>query len=141
MATKKRSSAEWNELKQRYFDCLTTEAEEAELKEYLRQQAGSIGTDKEVLAVVSYLETQRHFAQPKPRVITLAKRITAAAAVVAAAVSIIAAANQRDAYVVINGEKTYSQELATEQMLSDLGFLSSDAPSVENELMQAFAGM
>ena len=57
--TANRTTAEWLELVEKYFDALTTQQEEQELKKFLVTPAADAQCFNEIKAVMGYFATQK----------------------------------------------------------------------------------
>ncbi|MCQ2203931.1 MAG: hypothetical protein MJZ15_05770 [Bacteroidales bacterium] len=140
-----RTKEEWNELRERYYDGQTTENEEQQLADYVfnADEAQTPEWDAE-RAVLSYLHTRKKIeAKNTGNARTRYRKIwhsIAAVAVLAFAGYGISTISTRhnDCWVSIDGNRFYSDEIASAQMEQNLELAFADFISVEDELSLIF---
>ena len=141
--TKNRTTAEWLELVEKYFDALTTPHEEQELKRFLATPAADAQCFNEIKAVMGYFATQKAIKKrEKSRIHRIAKW-SAVAAVAALAMTLTwhTDSSEKDICIAyINGKKYTSEAIVMQEMHRTLHIMGSTAEeySIEKQLNSIF---
>ena len=137
-----RTKNEWQQLLDLYYEGRTTRQEDAELADYLFNNADAQTSDHDAdRAVLSYLITGRRLNAKNRRSSrsTLLKAAAAIIGITLATYTTIRLTTTDDFTMSINGKKYYSETMAAEHMEQNLAMALADFTTVEDELSQMFS--
>lgn len=131
----------WKDLEERYFEGQTTEAEEEELQEHIREAAAH-GRRSAATGVMAYASMARKEREVKARRWRRVRLIgyAAAACLALALVLRIGAAQEQETtgYVAVNGTMVADADEALALMRSDLAQMAEACPTVDDEMSLMF---
>lgn len=142
--TANRTTAEWFELIEKYFDALTTQQEEQELKKFLVTPAADAQCFNEIKAVMGYFATQKAIKKrAKSHVPNIAKWSAVAAAIVAIAATFAwnSRSNEENICIAyVNGIKYTDEAVVMKEMQQTFRMMESTAEeySIEEQLNDMF---
>ena len=142
--TVNRTTAEWLELVEKYFDALTTQQEEQELKNFLATPAADAQCFNEIKAVMGYFATQKAIKKrAKSHVPNIAKWSAVAAAIVAIAATFAwnSRSNEENICIAyVNGIKYTDEALVMKEMQQTFCMMGNTAEeySIEEQLNDMF---
>jgi hypothetical protein len=142
--TKNRTTAEWLELVEKYFDALTTQQEEQELKKFLVTPAADAQCFNEIKAVMGYFATQKAIKKrAKSHVPNIAKWSAVAAAIVAIAATFAwnSRSNEENICIAyVNGIKYTDEAMVMKEMQQTFCMMGNTAEeySIEEQLNDMF---
>lgn len=142
--TANRTRAEWLELVEKYFDALTTQQEEQELKKFLVTPAADAQCFNEIKAVMGYFATQKAIKKrAKSHVPNIAKWSAVAAAIVAIAATFAwnSRSNEENICIAyVNGIKYTDEAMVMKEMQQTFCMMRNTAEeySIEEQLNDMF---
>ena len=142
--TVNRTTAEWLELVEKYFDALTTQQEEQELKNFLATPAADAQCFNEIKAVMGYFATQKAIKKrAKSHVPNIAKWSAVAAAIVAIAATFAwnSRSNEENICIAyVNGIKCTDEAVVMKEMQQTFCMMGNTAEeySIEEQLNDMF---
>ncbi len=142
--TANRTRAEWLELVEKYFDALTTQQEEQELKKFLVTPAADAQCFNEIKAVMGYFATQKAIKKrAKSHVPNIAKWSAVAAAIVAIAATFAwnSRSNEENICIAyVNGIKYTDEAMVMKEMQQTFCMMGNTAEeySIEEQLNDMF---
>ena len=140
--TANRTTAEWLELVEKYFDALTTQQEEQELKKFLVTPAADAQCFNEIKAVMGYFATQKAKKRARSHVTNIAKwSAVAAAAAIAATFAWNSRSNEENICIAyVNGIKYTDEAVVMKDMQQTFRMMESTAEeySIEGQLNDMF---
>ena len=142
--TANRTTAEWLELVEKYFDALTTQQEEQELKNFLATLAADAQCFNEIKAVMGYFATQKAIKKrAKSHVPNIAKWSAVAAATIAIAATFAwnSRSNEENICIAyVNGIKYTDEAMVMEEMQQTFCMMGNTAEeySIEEQLNNMF---
>ena len=142
--TANRTRAEWLELVEKYFDALTTQQEEQELKKFLVTPAADAQCFNEIKAVMGYFATQKAIKKrAKSHVPNIAKWSAVAAAIVAIAATFAwnSRSNEENICIAyVNGIKYTDEAMVMKEMQQTFCMMGNTAEeySIEGQLNDMF---
>lgn len=126
----------WEALEARYFDGLTTEAEEEELRAHMSQKAAQ-GERNPAAALMAYAAVAKaeRFRIRRRRVIRRVGWAAAACAIIAIAIgTLLPSQPEIEGYVMVNGKVVAQTDEALSIMRNDLALISDGCPSMADDL-------
>ena len=142
--TANRTTAEWLELVEKYFDALTTQQEEQELKKFLVTPAADAQCFNEIKAVMGYFATQKAIKKrAKSHVPNIAKWSAVAAAILAIAATFAwnSISNEENICIAyVNGIKYTDEAMVMKEMQQTFCMMGNTAEeySIEEQLNDMF---
>ena len=142
--TANRTRAEWLELVEKYFDALTTQQEEQELKKFLVTPAADAQCFNEIKVVMGYFATQKAIKKrAKSHVPNIAKWSAVAAAIVAIAATFAwnSRSNEENICIAyVNGIKYTDEAMVMKEMQQTFCMMRNTAEeySIEEQLNDMF---
>lgn len=141
--TANRTTAEWLELVEKYFDALTTQQEEQELKKFLATPAADAQCFNEIKAVMGYFSSQKAKKKKQRNKTKKIARWSIAAAIVAIATTFAWNGNSNEESICIayvNGIKYTDEAVVMKEMQQTFCMMGNTAEeySIEEQLNDMF---
>ena len=141
--TANRTTAEWLELVEKYFDALTTQQEEQELKKFLVTPAADAQCFNEIKAVMGYFSSQKAKKKKQRNKTKKIARWSIAAAIVAIAATFAwnSRSNEENICIAyVNGIKYTDEAMVMKEMQQTFCMMGNTAEeySIEGQLNDMF---
>ncbi len=140
--TVNKTTAEWLEIVEKYFDALTTQQEEEELKKFLASPAADAQCFNEIKAVMGYFATQKAKKRARSHVPNIAKwSAVAAAAAIAVTLAWNGSSNEENICIAyVNGIKCTDEAVVMKEMQRTFCMMVNTAEeyTIEEQLNNIF---